>query len=216
MVRGKAGDNERLGYLFDPSRYDLDGLVGELVIPPEEVGVEAERLNKQFAKTPHAVSFRSVRDTSAAFVLVTVHIVWGDDPVLRGAEANRVAEWIRDWVAEPHVWDSDVFALGDFNADRITLPNGEINPVYREFAETLTIPEKMNGFPRTIFGEGKDKHYDQITWYEHGPAGFSLGFDDCGYFDIDTVLRPGFALDRVPFSFRISDHFPLWARFTWP
>lgn len=215
VVRGDAGDQERLGYLFDSSRYDLDGLVGEIVIPPEEVGVAEARLDRQFAKTPYAVSFRSVRDTSSAFILLTVHIVWGTEPALRAAEANRVAEWIEDWSAEPHVWDSDIFALGDFNADRITNPDGSVNPVYQPFAERLTIPDKMNGFPRTIFGGGKNKHYDQITWYERGPARFSLDYDDCGYFDIDTALRPGYDMTAGAFSFRISDHYPLWARLTW-
>lgn len=215
VVRGTAGDRERLGYLFDSSRYDLDGLVGEIVIPPEDVGVSAARLDRQFAKTPYAVSFRSVRDTTAAFVLVTVHVIWGNDPVLRASEANRVADWIRDWAAEPHVWAPDIFALGDFNADRITNPDGSINPLYQPFADTLTIPAKMNAFPRTIFGGGKDKHYDQITWYDQGPNGFSLTIDDCGYVDIDTVLRPGFDMAAGPFSYRISDHYPLWAHFTW-
>lgn len=72
----------------------------------------------------------------------------------------------------------------------------------------------MHAFPRSIFGGGKDKHYDQIAWYEHGPGGFSLDYADCGYFDIDTVLRPGFDMTAGSFSFRISDHYPLRARFT--
>jgi endonuclease/exonuclease/phosphatase family metal-dependent hydrolase len=215
VVRGHAGDSERLGYLFDSSRFDLDGLVGELVIPPEEIGnVTEERLGRQFAKTPYAVSFRSIQDTEFSFVLVTVHIVWGNDPALRAGEANRLATWIKDWAEAPHVWCPDIFALGDFNADRITNLDGTVNPIYQPFADILTIPPKMNGFPRTIFDAGKDKHYDMITWHESSPSQFGLSFDDCGYFDIDTVLRPGYGLPRGSFSFRISDHYPMWARFT--
>jgi len=41
-----------------------------------------------------------------------------------------------------------------------------------------------------------------------------LEFEDCGYFDIDTVLRPGYDMTAGSFSFRISDHYPMWARFT--
>lgn len=94
VVRGTPGDSERLGYLFDSSRFDLDGLVGEIVIPPEEIGnVTSQRLDRQFAKTPYAVSFRSVQNTGFAFVFVTVHIVWGNDPALRSTEANRLANW---------------------------------------------------------------------------------------------------------------------------
>lgn len=115
VVRGDDGDNERLGYLFDSSRFDLDGLVGELVIPPEEIGVSASRLDRQFAKTPYAVSLRSVKETDIAFILTTVHVVWGDDPALRSKEANRLATWIKEWADSPHVWNPDIFALGDFN-----------------------------------------------------------------------------------------------------
>lgn len=209
VVRGDAGDDERLGYLFDSSVYDLDGLVGEIVIPPDEVQLTTARMKGQFAKTPYCASFRSVHDTSVAFVLNTVHVVWGKKTANREAEANRLAQWIEAWVKEPHVWDPDMFALGDFNADRIT------DPAYKPFADTLTIPPKMHTFPRTIFAGGKDKHYDQIAWYTN-QGSFGLNIDDCGYFDIDSVLRPGFDLTAGSFSFRISDHYPLWARFTWP
>jgi endonuclease/exonuclease/phosphatase family metal-dependent hydrolase len=215
VVRGHPGDRERLGYLFDSSRYDLDGLVGELVIPPDELGLGHSTLNQQFAKTPYAVSFRSVHDTSRAFILVTVHIVWGDRPALRAVEANRLAGWIEDWAGAPHVWDPDIFALGDFNADRITNPRtGQIDPLYESFARILTIPEKMHAFPRTIFPSGKNKHYDMITWHEPHPGQFGLTYQDCGYFDTDTALRDHFGLSTTAFSYRISDHYPLWARFT--
>jgi hypothetical protein len=68
VVEGDDGDRERLGYLFDSSRFDLDGLVGEIVIPPEEIGVSAARLDRQFAKTPYAVSFRSVKANEGSAV----------------------------------------------------------------------------------------------------------------------------------------------------
>ncbi len=215
VVRGAKGDRERLGYLFDSFRYDLDGLVGELVIPPEEIGVPGEQLQHQFAKTPYAVSFRSMQDPTRAFVLVTMHVIWGDRPELRPAEATRIARWIGDWAETPSVWDPDIFALGDFNADRVVNPaTGRVDPMYESFAEILTIPEKMHSFPRTIFASGKNKHYDMITWHEPRQGRFGLTFDDCGYFDIDTVLRPRYGLSTQSFSFRVSDHFPMWARFT--
>jgi endonuclease/exonuclease/phosphatase family metal-dependent hydrolase len=213
VVQGEGGDRERLGYLVDSSRYDFDGLAGELVSPPEEIGVSTARLDHQFAKTPYAVSFRSVHDTDVAFVLVTVHIVWGSDATLRATEANRLADWIADWAKDPTVWDSDIFALGDFNADRIINKDGSTNPMYKPFADTLTIPPKMNGFPRTIFGGGKNKHYDQITWIDKEPVRFSLRFDDCGYVDTLGILEAGYGLAPMQFSFRLSDHFPMWARF---
>lgn len=215
VVRGRAGDRERLGYLFDSSRYDLDGLVGEIVIPPDEIGVTTAQIEHQFAKTPYVVSFRSVHDSARAFVLITVHVVWGESRELRPAEANRLAEWIKDWAGAPNVWDPDIFALGDFNADRVINPvTGLADPMYQSFSDILTIPHKMHAFPRTIFASGKDKHYDMITWHEPSAGTFGLTFDDCGWLDIDSALRPLYGINTTAFSFRISDHFPMWARFT--
>lgn len=128
-------------------------------------------------------------------MLVTVHIVWGNNPALRSTEAIRLAEWIRDWAAEP-------------------MCGTQTSWHYAPFAEILTIPAQINGFPRTIFGGGKDKHYDQITWYEKGPRGFSLTLEQCGYFDTTAARLAGYGLTQGQFSFRISDHYPLWARFT--
>lgn len=210
VTEGSDGNDERLGYLFDSSRIDLDGLVGEIVIPPDEVDLAEPRLQRQFARTPYSVSFRSVRHTSVAFIMITVHLNWGKEE-LRQYEAGRLAEWIKRWAAEPHVWDPDILTLGDFNIDRIT------NPIYKPFAELLTIPEKMHEFPRTIFKAGQDKHYDQIAWYENPAAGgFSLGFEDCGYFDIEAALAPAYDLPQISFSARVSDHYPMWSRFSAP
>lgn len=81
-----------------------------------------------------------VQSTDMAFMLITVHLVWGSDPALRAAEANRLTQGIAEWATQPHVWDPDIFALGDFNADGVTNLDGTVNPIYAPFAELLTIP----------------------------------------------------------------------------
>ncbi len=207
VTRGDAGGGERLGYLFDSSRIDLDGLVGEIVLDNEEVHISEGRIVRQFARTPYAVSFRPVTGTRNAFIVITLHVNWGE-PVLRQFEVRRIAEWIRDWANEPHVWDPDIITLGDFNIDRSD------NPAYAPFFDILTRPAEMDTFPRTIFAAGKNKHYDQIAWFDDPPAlNFSLRYQDCGYFDFDTLLRPAYNLPATSFSFRISDHYPMCARF---
>jgi hypothetical protein len=85
---------------------------------------------------------------------------------------------------------------------------------YEEFNEWLTVPEEMNDFPRTIFGGAKTKHYNMITWHDNGPAGFSMRLAECGYFDTRKVLLPGYDMTAGSFSYGISDHCPMWARFT--
>jgi hypothetical protein len=57
---GAAGNSERMAFLFDERRVKASGLACELVVPQEwldEVGEGA--LQRQFARTPYAVSFRS-------------------------------------------------------------------------------------------------------------------------------------------------------------
>lgn len=78
--------------------------------------------------------------------------------------------------------------------------DGSTNPVYAPFASILTIPDKMNGFPRTIFNGGKDKHYDMITWHERDNTVPVLTYQDCGYFDLEVPLRPGYGLTKGSFS----------------
>jgi hypothetical protein len=77
-------------------------------------------------------------------------------------------------------------------------------------------PEHL-GLPRTLFDNPTAKHfYDQIAWFT-GAGGTpnlkpplryeSLG----GNFDFRPALQG--TLSNVELSWRISDHFPLWASF---
>lgn len=75
VTRGDAGNNERLGVVFDSRRVELSGLAGELVVPEDWEGViPSGALQRQFARTPYAVSFRAGSET---FVLVTLHVDYG-------------------------------------------------------------------------------------------------------------------------------------------
>jgi endonuclease/exonuclease/phosphatase family metal-dependent hydrolase len=84
VTRGRAGNNERMVFVFDTRRVKPSGLAGELVVALEsETTVEATELDRQFARTPYAVSFQS---GAREFTLVTLHILWGEAP------ADRVDE----------------------------------------------------------------------------------------------------------------------------
>ena len=73
----------------------------------------------------------------------------------------------------------------------------------------------------------KDKYYDQIAWFAQEervkvgrrtktrPA-LSLNFKRAGHFDFKDVAMSSLGLDKRSLSFRISDHFPLWAEFAAP
>ena len=52
VTEGKPGNSERLGYIFDTRRVRSSGLVGELVIPDEELEGAGALLERQFVRTP--------------------------------------------------------------------------------------------------------------------------------------------------------------------
>jgi hypothetical protein len=93
VTRGRAGNNERLVFLFDTRRLRPSGLAGELVVAlEEETEVTSSDLDRQFARTPYAVSFTTGREE---LTLVVLHIIWGEN------EAERVPE-LSEMEQEPH------------------------------------------------------------------------------------------------------------------
>ena len=208
VTRGDAGNRERLGYLYDTRKVRFSGLAGELVIPFEQLSEAPDDARRQFARTPYAVSFRASNGNN--FILTSVHVNYSVK-VLNEAGIRRIADWVEEWVTEPHVWDTDILVLGDFNADRID------NPAYGPFAEKLHVPFEMMGFPRTIYAAGKDKHYDLITWPvaagggAHGPSDAMVYGHRAGYFDFQPHVLTGMSNDSL--SWRVSDHYPLWVVF---
>ncbi len=210
VTAGKAGNDERMAFVFDTRRVKPSGLACELVIPPEwQAKIGAGALARQFARTPYAVSFLAGGET---FILVTLHVLYGDEPSDRVTELRWTAEWMADWARREKQWGHNLIALGDFNIDRKGDPN------YEAFTATgLRPPDELNDVPRTIFADGKAKFYDQIAWFtgDHGVPVLSLEYTGhAGGFDFTAPdLRQLASLDRTQQSWRISDHLPLWAEF---
>jgi endonuclease/exonuclease/phosphatase family metal-dependent hydrolase len=211
VTRGSAGNDERLGFLFDRRKVGISGLAGELVVPAEEFDrIDPGALDRQFARTPYAVAFRCGGRT---FVLVTLHVLWGDRPDERTPELRAVAEWLDEWARDVNALDHNIVALGDFNIDR----RGDER--YDALVSTgLEVPADLHAVPRTIFADPADpaeKFYDQIAWFT-GAAGqpaLSLDYRRGGSFDFVDVALPRRGLTRASLSWRISDHHPLWAEF---
>ncbi|HEX2192592.1 MAG TPA: endonuclease/exonuclease/phosphatase family protein [Acidimicrobiales bacterium] len=208
VTRGKAGNDERLAFVFDTRRVKLSGLACELVLSDEDMKIKgAEQLARQFARTPYAVSFLSGGRT---FILVTLHVLWGDVPEQRIPELKGIARWARDWAEEIASWGQNLIVLGDFNIDRID------NKAFKAFTETgLHPPPELNEVPRTIFSGKTGGFYDQVAWFD-SPAGtplLTLRYTGrAGGFDFVPFVFP--ELDRQQLSWRVSDHLPLWCEFS--
>ncbi len=206
VTEGAKGNAERLTFIFDTSRVQPSGLVGEIVLPPV-----LDQPAQQFARTPYAASF--VRNT-VEFILVTVHVIWGDTSASRVPELQRFAEWMRDWADRANEWNGNLLALGDFNIDRLD------DPLFEAFVSTgLWPPTELSQVPRTIFDNDREHHfYDQVAWFtdvtptsvRHLLTGLTYR-SKAGHFDFLPHTFP--ELDRDSVSWRISDHYPLWVEF---
>jgi endonuclease/exonuclease/phosphatase family metal-dependent hydrolase len=207
--RQSGGNDERIAFLFDGRRVKLSGLACELVVPVEEdpKKIKPEAFNRQFARSPYAVSFVSGGRT---FILVTLHVYYGKQATDRVGELAAIARWLAGWAAEADNWGHNLICLGDFNIDR----RGD--PLYDAFTSTGLVPaEQLNEVPRTIFDtNSKKSFYDQIAWFideQKGPM-LSLACEGAGSFDFVKELRGDQTLQAL--SFRISDHYPLWTDFS--
>lgn len=209
VTRGAPGNGERLAFIFDTRRLSLSGLACELVVPKEKLSkISQDNLQEQFARTPYAVSFKSKDKT---FILVTLHVIYGKKSKDRVAELKAISEWLADWAKDINAWGHNLIALGDFNIDR----HGD--KLYDAFVSTgLHVPDDMNKIPRTIFGsKEKNKFYDQIAWFtgESGAPALSLEYKKGGSFDFTETALRSLNLTKNQLSWRISDHYPLWAEF---
>lgn len=210
---GRPGNDERLAFVFDTRRVKPSGLAGELVVyvdPEQEEVARPEVLREQFARSPYAVSFTSGSQT---FILVTLHVKWGDAPAERLPELRGIADWLADWAARTSDdYNQNLIALGDFN---IETPEDE---TYEAFVSRgLAPPPELQDLPRTIFEEpGKRHFYDQIAWFTHeGREKLTLDYSGRGgNFDFVGLGYP--ELDPQALSWRISDHYLLWVEFRMP
>lgn len=206
VTRGSAGNNERLGFIFDRRRLAPSGLAAELVVPTEEPGIREGAFDRQFARTPYAVSFDA---GGTEFILVTLHVLYGSRPSDRLPELKAISEWLADWARSPRAWNSNIIVLGDFNIDRAD------DPQYQAFVSSgLQVPADLMGVPRSIFGGGK--YYDQIAWFMEStsataPPALSMRYQASGYVDFADVVYPH--MPKSQMQWRISDHYPLWAEF---
>lgn len=210
VTKGAQGNDERLAFPFDTQRVKPSGLACELVVWVEDAAnVAVGALDRQFARTPYAVSFLSSGQT---FILVTLHVNYGKQAADRAPELRAIADWLAGWAEREYGWDQNLIALGDFNIDR------EEDPLYKAFTSTgLTPAEQLKGLPRTIFDTVQEQYYyDQIAWFT-GQAKRPVLNLDCtagGSFNFIPELKGTSTL--VDLSWHISDHFPLWVEFTVP
>jgi len=211
ITLGDAGNDERMAFVFDSSRVKPSGLACELVVPPEWLAeIPENALRRQFARTPYAVSFKAGKTT---FILVTLHVDYGDSTEDRKDELKAIARWMKAWAKRESKWHHNLLTLGDFNIER----RGD--DLWEAFTSTgLSVPAELNAVPKSIFddeSDPNDKFYDQIAWFtlESGSIALDMDYQTGGYFDFLPFVYTDLNLTKNSISYRISDHYPLWAEF---
>lgn len=101
VTEERAGND--LAFLFDTRRVRPSGLAAEPVIPDEELDgkpIEEGALQRQFARTPYAVSITAGRQT---FILCTLHVLYGDRASQLTGELRAIAQWMAEWPDHPRL-----------------------------------------------------------------------------------------------------------------
>jgi endonuclease/exonuclease/phosphatase family metal-dependent hydrolase len=207
---GKAANDERLAYVFDRDRVRPSGLAGELVIDATTFATDAVPLRAQFARPPFMVSFEAGPKTAPiGFTLISLHVDYGTTAAERTPEITTFAQWLKRRAGDREDFNSNLIALGDFNVDRWDDANG------RAFVSAgLTPPAELLDQPRSIFDTDRTTHfYDQIAWFTAGTTEeLTISYTKrAGRIEWTRLILT--QLGNVAKSWRISDHYPLFAQF---
>ena len=124
-------------------------------------------------------------------------------------ELTALAQWWRTGPRQNRTGGRPSSALGDFNIDSAG------DPLFQAFTSTgLTPPAELNDVPRTSDQPEGGHFYDQIAWFSGsgGVPALTLQYMAAGGFDFVPHLTT--RLTEAELSWRISDHYPLWAELT--
>ena len=215
LFSDKAGNDERMAFLYDTDKISLLEKVGEIAVPPKDhkyiklSGVQ--RKFNGFDRNPFLASFVS---GSFRFLLVNVHLYFGKDTTAdrdrRSLEAYAVSRWADLRRDDKHAYVQDIIALGDFNLPKV-IPGDVIYDALRK--RGLRRPQHSTRVKSNIVD---DKDYDQIMFF---PGLTKQDFSgNMGIYDFDGALfRRLWEDHRRQFKsylrYFISDHRILWAEF---
>jgi endonuclease/exonuclease/phosphatase family metal-dependent hydrolase len=199
MIPDRAGNRERVAYVYDKRAVTFNGLAAEATPPRTKKGEEYQETISWW-RAPYIASFRS---GNFDFVAITAHIRWGKSEESRRPELQLLADWVAAKAKDPHVEDRDILVMGDFN-----IPSRDSDLFKDITSKGLKIPDGLVG---EKFGTNlaKDKRYDQILHMPRFPENFA---DHGGILDFyagnSKALFP--ELTKQAFTYQMSDHLPLW------
>lgn len=214
----KAGNNERLAFLYDTTNNKISLLekFGEIAVPPKDHKAikfpKIQQKFKGFDRNPFLVSFKA---EDLRFLLVNVHLYYGEDSKKdrerRALEAYATSRWADLRQKSKNAYVRDIIVLGDFN-----LPKVEPGDLIYSALRKRGLHRPLHS-TRIYSNLSHDKEYDQIMFFPgHTKQNFT---GNMGIFDFDGALFPDLWQTRTAKQFKsflryyISDHRILWAEF---
>lgn len=198
-----AGNDERIGFLYDKRAATFTGLAAEASPPRVKDPKTHEYVSAiSWWRSPYIGSFRA---GSFDFVVLSAHIRWGDDEKGRIPELRMLADWVDARAREKHTDDKDILVMGDFN-----IPKRDDALFEAITSKGLKIPVALRG---NLHGSNlaRDKRYDQILHYQSYPDTFTNRGGVLDFYGGDhRKLYPSDKLSVEEFTFELSDHLPLW------
>jgi len=202
----RAGNNERIAYLYDERMCQFTGLAAE-ADPPRKRGAISGNKDDEYQprytwwRAPYMASFRA---GNFDFTLLTAHMRWGSSVTERREALENLADWIEMRRKNSHVFDKDIVVMGDFNIPKVG------DSLYRALTKHgLKMPKALEGVKFTNVAGGKN--YDQILHYTYSEKSFTANggiVDFLGSRNGHKALFPD--LTRSQSTYQLSDHFPLW------
>lgn len=219
LFSDKAGNNERLAFIYDGSRVTLLDKVGEIAIPPKDkTYIKLPGISQKFRgfdRNPYLAAFRAEGFT---FVLVNVHLYFGSAKGTaskramnrRSLETFAVGRWADLRRRSDNAFSRNIIPLGDFNLPKVE-PG---DPIFKALTKRgLHLPQHSTETGSNLKG---DQHYDQIAFF---PGPTQRAFVQSGVFDFDGAIFSTLWKNQGKRAFSqyvryyISDHRPLWAEF---
>lgn len=153
ITEGRAGNKERLGFIYDRSKVNFKGVAGEIVLSDRKL-IESMGKERQFSRTPYACSFQS---GWFKFMFATVHIYFGEKSGEKFKRRVDEIKTIAEFLAKRSEKEDDNYILvGDFNIE--------------DFDDKTFDALEKNGFEVYKNREGsnkkQNKFYDQISYKE--------------------------------------------------
>lgn len=199
----RAGNRERVAYVFDTRAVQFTGLAAEADEPRRKrKGQYLPTIT--WWRSPFIGSFRA---GTFDFILITAHVRWGSGAAARIAPLQAMADWVSKRSRERYVLDKDIILLGDFN-----IPSRRHATFKALTSRGLRVPKGLlKKDPGTNLV--RNKRYDQILHYPRYVKSFT---DEGGVVDFYgggwSKLFIGAGLNKTQGTYQLSDHLPLWAQ----